>query len=240
MDIRAKVTVLGEGVRGTLSGQCIKHFDLEGPRPQVFETGVKEIWRVKPEKHMPGRVIHGMVSGRAPERVRRHVALRHEGQPRVVRHDDRARLEEPVQRPARGRAAHEDAPVDARSPRRRRARPVRRQGAPDRRALRAAEALRRRRAPGRRLRGLLQRDEDLGRPPGDEVGHAGGGDDRRRAREGRLHVADARRLHRALSRELGLRGALRRPELPRLVGAGLPVLLPERAVPHVPDRRTRA
>jgi electron-transferring-flavoprotein dehydrogenase len=61
MDIRAKVTVLGEGVRGTLSGQCIKYFGLEGPRPQVFETGVKEIWRVKPEKHVPGRVIHGMV-----------------------------------------------------------------------------------------------------------------------------------------------------------------------------------
>ena len=61
MDIRAKVTVLGEGVRGTLSGQAIKHFDLEGPRPQVYETGIKEIWRIKPEKHRPGRVIHGMV-----------------------------------------------------------------------------------------------------------------------------------------------------------------------------------
>ena len=61
MDIRAKVTVLGEGVRGTLSGQAIKHFDLAGPRPQVYETGVKEIWRIQPEKHRPGRVIHGMV-----------------------------------------------------------------------------------------------------------------------------------------------------------------------------------
>jgi electron-transferring-flavoprotein dehydrogenase len=61
MDIRAKVTVLGEGVRGTLSGQAIKHFDLAGPRPQVYEAGVKEIWRIQPEKHRPGRVIHGMV-----------------------------------------------------------------------------------------------------------------------------------------------------------------------------------
>jgi len=61
MDIRAKVTVLGEGVRGTLAGQLIDRFDLEGPRPQVYETGVKEIWRIRPEKHRPGRVIHGMV-----------------------------------------------------------------------------------------------------------------------------------------------------------------------------------
>ena len=56
MDILAKVTVLGEGVRGSLSKQLIEKFDLEGERPQVFETGVKEIWRVKPEKHQPGRV----------------------------------------------------------------------------------------------------------------------------------------------------------------------------------------
>jgi electron-transferring-flavoprotein dehydrogenase len=61
MDILAKVTVLGEGVRGSLAKQLIQKFDLEGEQPQVFETGVKEIWRVKPEKHQPGRVIHGMV-----------------------------------------------------------------------------------------------------------------------------------------------------------------------------------
>jgi electron-transferring-flavoprotein dehydrogenase len=61
MDIRAKVTVLGEGVRGTLATQLIRRFELHGPRPEVYETGVKEIWRVRPEKHRPGRVIHGMI-----------------------------------------------------------------------------------------------------------------------------------------------------------------------------------
>jgi electron-transferring-flavoprotein dehydrogenase len=61
MDIFAKVTVLGEGVRGTLAGQLIERFELEGPKPQVYETGIKEIWRVRPEKHRPGRVIHGIV-----------------------------------------------------------------------------------------------------------------------------------------------------------------------------------
>ncbi len=59
MDILAKVTVLGEGVRGSLTKQLLDRFDMHGEYPQVFETGVKEIWRVKPEKHKPGRVIHG-------------------------------------------------------------------------------------------------------------------------------------------------------------------------------------
>jgi electron-transferring-flavoprotein dehydrogenase len=66
MDIRAKVTVLGEGVRGSLTKQLISRFELEGENPQVYETGIKEIWRVKPEKHRPGRVIHGMLPGSLP------------------------------------------------------------------------------------------------------------------------------------------------------------------------------
>ena len=61
MDIFAKVTVLGEGVRGTLSKQLIERFELQGPNPQVFETGVKEIWKINPKKHKPGRVVHGML-----------------------------------------------------------------------------------------------------------------------------------------------------------------------------------
>ncbi len=61
MDIHAKVTVLGEGVLGTLSKQLIERFDLHGANPQTFETGIKEIWRIDPKKHRPGRVVHGMV-----------------------------------------------------------------------------------------------------------------------------------------------------------------------------------
>ena len=59
MDIIANVTVLGEGVRGTLSKQLIDLFDLHGANEQSFKTGIKEIWRVKPENHKPGRVING-------------------------------------------------------------------------------------------------------------------------------------------------------------------------------------
>jgi electron-transferring-flavoprotein dehydrogenase len=60
MDIFAKVTVLGEGVRGTLSEQLIHRFELQGANPQTYGTGIKEIWRVKPERHKPGRVVHGV------------------------------------------------------------------------------------------------------------------------------------------------------------------------------------
>jgi len=60
MDIHAKVTVLGEGVRGTLAKQAIERFELHGQNPPTYETGVKEIWRINPEKHKPGRVVHGM------------------------------------------------------------------------------------------------------------------------------------------------------------------------------------
>ena len=60
MDIFAKVTVLGEGVRGSLSKQLIADFDLDGMNPQTFETGVKELWRIDPKKHRPGRVVHGL------------------------------------------------------------------------------------------------------------------------------------------------------------------------------------
>jgi electron-transferring-flavoprotein dehydrogenase len=59
MDILAKVTVLGEGVRGSCTKALIAKFGMEGMNPDTYETGIKEIWRVKPENHQPGRVIHG-------------------------------------------------------------------------------------------------------------------------------------------------------------------------------------
>ena len=60
-DCRAKVTVLCEGPRGTIAKQ------LEGPlgltagrEPQVYATGVKELWEVPAGRATPGRVIHTM------------------------------------------------------------------------------------------------------------------------------------------------------------------------------------
>jgi electron-transferring-flavoprotein dehydrogenase len=55
-DIKANVTVLGEGCWGHLTGVAIKEFKLgDGREPQVWELGVKEVWKVpKPLD----RVIH--------------------------------------------------------------------------------------------------------------------------------------------------------------------------------------
>ncbi len=59
MDIIAGVTIFGEGVRGSCTKQLVDRFELHGKNPQTYETGIKEIWKVKPEKHKPGRVVHG-------------------------------------------------------------------------------------------------------------------------------------------------------------------------------------
>ncbi len=59
IDLAAKVTILGEGPRGTLAKRHIARLRLdEGKNPQVYGTGVKEVWKVRPEKACPGRVIH--------------------------------------------------------------------------------------------------------------------------------------------------------------------------------------
>ncbi len=56
-DLVAKVTVLAEGTQGHLTGVALDRFDLRGEEPQVWELGVKEVWRVpKPL----GSVVHTM------------------------------------------------------------------------------------------------------------------------------------------------------------------------------------
>jgi electron-transferring-flavoprotein dehydrogenase len=46
-DITARATVLAEGCWGHLTGAAIKEFELaRGREPQVWELGVKEIWKV--------------------------------------------------------------------------------------------------------------------------------------------------------------------------------------------------
>jgi len=61
IDIHAKITILAEGSRGSLTKQLIKKFNLDkDSNPQVFAAGVKEIWDVPKEKNSRGRVIHTM------------------------------------------------------------------------------------------------------------------------------------------------------------------------------------
>jgi electron-transferring-flavoprotein dehydrogenase len=55
-DIKARVTVLAEGCWGHLTGAAIKEFNLaDGREPQVWELGVKEVWKVPKALN---RVIH--------------------------------------------------------------------------------------------------------------------------------------------------------------------------------------
>lgn len=59
MELHAKYTFFAEGVRGHLSKQLISKFELDAnSQPQVFGLGIKELWDIPPENHVPGRVIH--------------------------------------------------------------------------------------------------------------------------------------------------------------------------------------
>ncbi len=57
-DIRAKVTIVAEGSRGSLAKQLEKQFNLRGRNPQLYATGLKEVWEVRPERHQKGKVVH--------------------------------------------------------------------------------------------------------------------------------------------------------------------------------------
>jgi electron-transferring-flavoprotein dehydrogenase len=59
IDIHAKITILAEGPRGTLTKQLEKMFDLAaGKNPQVYSVGVKELWQLPDDRFAPGTVIH--------------------------------------------------------------------------------------------------------------------------------------------------------------------------------------
>jgi electron-transferring-flavoprotein dehydrogenase len=59
MELRGKYTLFAEGARGSLTKQLIERFKLaQGREPQKFGIGLKEIWKVAPEKHKPGFVQH--------------------------------------------------------------------------------------------------------------------------------------------------------------------------------------
>jgi electron-transferring-flavoprotein dehydrogenase len=59
MELHSKYTLFAEGARGSLSKQLIARFELAKDRePQKFGLGLKELWKVAPEKHRPGLVQH--------------------------------------------------------------------------------------------------------------------------------------------------------------------------------------
>lgn len=59
MELRARVTLFGEGCRGSCSEEVMKKFNLrEGVQPQTYGIGVKEVWKIPSDKHRPGHVQH--------------------------------------------------------------------------------------------------------------------------------------------------------------------------------------
>lgn len=59
VDILAKVTVLGEGSRGSLAKKAMARLGMmDGKEPQVFSLGVKELWELPDGNFAEGKVVH--------------------------------------------------------------------------------------------------------------------------------------------------------------------------------------
>ncbi|MFK7738896.1 MAG: 4Fe-4S dicluster domain-containing protein [Planctomycetota bacterium] len=58
--LAAKLTVLCEGSRGSMTKGLVADLKLEGMNPQVYGIGVKEVWEVPKGQCPPGLVVHTM------------------------------------------------------------------------------------------------------------------------------------------------------------------------------------
>ena len=59
MELRAKVTLFGEGCRGSLTKELMAKHDLRKDcQPQSYGIGIKELWEVRPEVHEQGKILH--------------------------------------------------------------------------------------------------------------------------------------------------------------------------------------
>ena len=57
-ELRAKVTVLAEGTRGSLTKKLVAEKKLDNLNPQSYGIGIKELWEVQPGRVAPGYVAH--------------------------------------------------------------------------------------------------------------------------------------------------------------------------------------
>jgi electron-transferring-flavoprotein dehydrogenase len=57
-ELRAKVTVLAEGTRGSLTKKLVAEKKLDNINPQSYGIGIKELWDVQPDRIKPGYVAH--------------------------------------------------------------------------------------------------------------------------------------------------------------------------------------
>ena len=59
-ELRARVTVLAEGPRGSLTKDLVSRLKLDGLNPQIYALGIKEIWEVPAGRIREGYVAHTM------------------------------------------------------------------------------------------------------------------------------------------------------------------------------------
>src|ERR1700726_2998546 len=57
-ELRAKVTVLAEGPRGSLTKDLVNKLKLDGLNPQAYGIGIKELWDVQPGRIETGYAAH--------------------------------------------------------------------------------------------------------------------------------------------------------------------------------------
>ncbi len=57
-ELRARVTVLAEGPRGSLTIDLVNKKKIDGLNPQVYAIGIKELWEVPPGRIAAGYVAH--------------------------------------------------------------------------------------------------------------------------------------------------------------------------------------
>ncbi len=61
MELHAKTTIFAEGCHGSLTKTLIEKYDLRKDcDPQTYGLGIKEIWRIAPEKHDEGSTMHSI------------------------------------------------------------------------------------------------------------------------------------------------------------------------------------
>ena len=60
-ELHAKYTIFAEGCRGHLGKQLIRKFELDKDSgTQHYAIGLKELWEIDPDKHVPGKVVHSV------------------------------------------------------------------------------------------------------------------------------------------------------------------------------------
>jgi electron-transferring-flavoprotein dehydrogenase len=57
-ELRAKITVLAEGTRGSLTKKLVAEKKLDNLNPQSYGIGIKELWDIQPGRVEPGYVAH--------------------------------------------------------------------------------------------------------------------------------------------------------------------------------------